>query len=89
MASIGPSIFGHEGIKHSLALALFGGQAKDKLDKHCIRGDINILLCVDPGTAMSQFLKYVEKIAPRAIYTTTGQGASLTSHSLTPKSLVS
>lgn len=29
----------------------------------------------DPGTAKSQFLKYVEKIAHRAIFTT-GQGAS-------------
>lgn len=33
------------------------------------------MLCGDPGTAKSQFLKYVEKIAPRAIFTT-GQGAS-------------
>lgn len=32
-------------------------------------------MCGDPGTAKSQFLKYVEKIAPRAIFTT-GQGAS-------------
>jgi DNA replication licensing factor MCM2 len=34
-----------------------------------------VLLCGDPGTAKSQFLKYVEKIAPRAVFTT-GQGAS-------------
>lgn len=34
-----------------------------------------MLLCGDPGTAKSQFLKYVEQIAPRAIFTT-GQGAS-------------
>merc|ERR1712203_962534 len=31
--------------------------------------------CGDPGTAKSQFLKYVEKVAPRAVFTT-GQGAS-------------
>ena len=75
VASIGPSIFGHEDIKRGLALALFGGQAKDKSDKHKVRGDINVLMCGDPGTAKSQFLKYVEKIAPRAVFTT-GQGAS-------------
>lgn len=43
--------------------------------KHKVRGDINVLLCGDPGTAKSQFLKYVEKIASRAVFTT-GQGAS-------------
>jgi len=40
-----------------------------------IRGDINVLVCGDPGTAKSQFLKYVEKTAHRAVFTT-GQGAS-------------
>jgi DNA replication licensing factor MCM2 len=75
MASIAPSIFGHEDIKRALALALFGGQPKDKQDKHRVRGDLNVLLCGDPGTAKSQFLKYTEKIAPRAVFTT-GQGAS-------------
>jgi DNA replication licensing factor MCM2 len=34
-----------------------------------------VLLLGDPGTAKSQFLKYIEKTAPRAVYTT-GQGAS-------------
>lgn len=34
-----------------------------------------MLLCGDPGTAKSQFLKYVEKVSSRAIFTT-GQGAS-------------
>merc|ERR1711962_508777 len=75
MASIAPSIFGHDDIKRALALTLFGGQPKDKSDKHRVRGDLNVLMCGDPGTAKSQFLKYLEKIAPRAIFTT-GQGAS-------------
>ncbi|XP_076362368.1 DNA replication licensing factor Mcm2 [Tachypleus tridentatus] len=73
--SIAPSIFGHEDIKRGIALALFGGETKNPGQKHKVRGDINVLLCGDPGTAKSQFLKYVEKIAPRAVFTT-GQGAS-------------
>jgi len=43
--------------------------------KHKVRGDINVLICGDPGTAKSQFLKYVEKTASRVVFTT-GQGAS-------------
>uniref|UniRef100_A0A8C2IWW2 DNA replication licensing factor MCM2 n=1 Tax=Cyprinus carpio TaxID=7962 RepID=A0A8C2IWW2_CYPCA len=74
-ASIGPSIYGHEDIKRGLALALFGGEAKNPGGKHKVRGDINVLLCGDPGTAKSQFLKYIEKVASRAVFTT-GQGAS-------------
>lgn len=74
-ASIGPSIYGHEDIKRGLALALFGGEPKNPGGKHKVRGDINVLLCGDPGTAKSQFLKYVEKVASRAVFTT-GQGAS-------------
>ncbi|XP_034945162.1 DNA replication licensing factor Mcm2 [Chelonus insularis] len=75
IASIAPSIYGHEFIKRALALAIFGGESKNPGNKHKIRGDINVLLCGDPGTAKSQFLKYTEKIAPRAVFTT-GQGAS-------------
>jgi DNA replication licensing factor MCM2 len=74
--SIAPSIHGHENIKMALALALFGGEAKyGDSNKHRVRGDINVLICGDPGTGKSQFLKYVEQTAPRCMYTT-GQGAS-------------
>ncbi|XP_011305646.1 DNA replication licensing factor Mcm2 isoform X1 [Fopius arisanus] len=75
VSSIAPSIYGHDYIKRALALAIFGGESKNPGGKHKIRGDINVLLCGDPGTAKSQFLKYTEKIAPRAVFTT-GQGAS-------------
>uniref|UniRef100_A0A1I8GJF4 DNA replication licensing factor MCM2 n=1 Tax=Macrostomum lignano TaxID=282301 RepID=A0A1I8GJF4_9PLAT len=73
--SIAPSIYGHEDIKRAIALCLFGGEAKNPGGKHRLRGDINLLVCGDPGTAKSQFLKYCEGIAPRCVYAT-GQGAS-------------
>ncbi|KAI0768718.1 MCM-domain-containing protein [Trametes elegans] len=73
--SVAPSIYGHEDIKTAIALSLFGGVPKDINRKHRIRGDINVLLLGDPGTAKSQFLKYVEKTAHRSVFAT-GQGAS-------------
>lgn len=73
--SLAPSIYGNETAKMAVAFALFGGCPKTVENKHRIRGDINVLLLGDPGTAKSQLLKYSEKIAPRAVYTT-GKGAS-------------
>ena len=73
--SIAPSIYGHEDIKTAIALSLFGGVSKDINHKHRVRGDINLLMLGDPGTAKSQFLKYVEKTAHRSVFAT-GQGAS-------------
>ena len=73
--SIAPSIYGHTDIKTAVALSLFGGVSKEAQGKHSIRGDINILLLGDPGTAKSQVLKYIEKTAHRAVFAT-GQGAS-------------
>ncbi|ESO07377.1 hypothetical protein HELRODRAFT_191161 [Helobdella robusta] len=74
-ASIAPSIYGHDNIKKALALSMFGGEPKNPGGKHKVRGDINVLICGDPGTAKSQFLKYIEKTASRVVFTT-GQGAS-------------
>ncbi|KAK4104498.1 MCM-domain-containing protein [Parathielavia hyrcaniae] len=73
--SIAPSIYGHTDIKTAVALSLFGGVAKTTKGAHHVRGDINVLLLGDPGTAKSQVLKYVEKTAHRAVFAT-GQGAS-------------
>ena len=75
VSSIAPSIYGQPFIKKALALAMFGGVPKDIGGKHKIRGDINVLLLGDPGTAKSQFLKYIEKAVHRCVYTT-GKGAS-------------
>ena len=75
IASIAPSIYGHDDIKRALACSMFGGEPKNPGGKHKLRGDINCLLCGDPGTAKSQFLKYTHYTAPRCVYTT-GQGAS-------------
>ena len=74
ISAIGPSIFGHKNIKTALALALFGGTPLIT-DTHKIRGDINVLLLGDPGLAKSQFLKYVQGLSHRCVYTT-GKGAT-------------
>lgn len=73
--SIAPSIFGALDIKKAIACLLFGGSRKRMPDGLCRRGDINILMLGDPGTAKSQLLKFVERVAPIAIYTS-GKGSS-------------
>ncbi len=75
IASIAPSIYGLWDIKESIALQLFGGIPKIAPDGTKIRGDIHILIVGDPGTAKSQLLQYVSRIAPRGLYTT-GKGSS-------------
>ncbi|KAF8393078.1 hypothetical protein HHK36_021319 [Tetracentron sinense] len=74
-SKIAPSIYGHEDVKKAVACLLFGGSRKGLPDGVRLRGDINILLLGDPSTAKSQFLKFVEKTAPIAVYTS-GKGSS-------------
>lgn len=73
--SIAPSIFGFQDIKKAIACLLFGGSRKRLPDGLTRRGDINLLLLGDPGTAKSQLLKFVERVAPIAVYTS-GKGSS-------------
>ncbi|EDU42560.1 DNA replication licensing factor mcm5 [Pyrenophora tritici-repentis] len=72
---IAPSIYGNEDIKKAIACLLMGGAKKILPDGMKLRGDINVLLLGDPGTAKSQLLKFVEKVSPIAIYTS-GKGSS-------------
>ncbi|MGQ9565881.1 MAG: minichromosome maintenance protein MCM [Candidatus Bathyarchaeales archaeon] len=72
--SIAPSIYGYEHIKEAIAYLLFGGVAKNLADI-TIRGEMNVLLVGDPGTAKSQLLQYVGRIAPRGLYTS-GRGTT-------------
>ena len=49
-------------IKKAITCLLFGGSRKQLPDGMRLRGDINVLLLGDPGTAKSQLLKFVEKV---------------------------
>jgi replicative DNA helicase Mcm len=74
MSSIAPSIYGYDHIKESIMYLLFGGVPKN-LPDITIRGEMNALLIGDPGTAKSQLLQYVARIAPRGLYTS-GRGTT-------------
>jgi replicative DNA helicase Mcm len=66
--SISPTIFGLNIEKEAMILQLFGGLAKEMPDGTRIRGDIHTLFVGDPGTAKSQMLSYMSKLAPRSVY---------------------
>jgi replicative DNA helicase Mcm len=66
--SIAPTIYGLDIEKEAMILQLFGGIAKEMPDGTRIRGDIHTLLVGDPGTAKSQMLSYMSKLAPRSVY---------------------
>ncbi len=72
--SIAPSIYGYEHVKEAIMYLLFGGVLKN-LPDITIRGELNVLLIGDPGTAKSQLLQYVAKLAPRGLYTS-GRGTT-------------
>jgi replicative DNA helicase Mcm len=74
ITSIAPSIYGYDHIKEAITYLLFGGVPKN-LPDIVIRGELNALLVGDPGTAKSQLLQYVARIAPRGLYTS-GRGTT-------------
>lgn len=73
--SIAPSIYGNLDIKKAIVCMLMGGSKKILPDGMRLRGDINVMLLGDPGTAKSQLLKFTEKVSPISIYTS-GKGSS-------------
>jgi len=66
--SIAPTIYGMDIEKEAIVLQLFGGLSKEMPDGTRMRGDIHTLFVGDPGTAKSQMLTYMSKLAPRSVY---------------------
>jgi replicative DNA helicase Mcm len=75
IASFAPHIYGHETLKESILLLIVGSVTKKLEDGSTRRGDINVLMVGDPGTAKSEMLKFAAKIAPRGLYTS-GRGTT-------------
>ncbi|MEO9366155.1 MULTISPECIES: minichromosome maintenance protein MCM [Candidatus Nitrosocaldus] len=75
ISSFAPHIYGHEIIKEAILLQIVGSPQRELEDATKLRGDINILLVGDPGTAKSELLKYAARIAPRGLYTS-GRGST-------------
>jgi len=73
--SLAPHIQGHSLIKEAILLLIVGSNQRDLGDGSKIRGDINIFLVGDPGTAKSEMLKFCARIAPRGLYTS-GRGST-------------
>ncbi|MEM3437030.1 MAG: minichromosome maintenance protein MCM [Nitrososphaerales archaeon] len=73
--SIAPAIHGYETQKEAILLLVTGSPQRVMPDGTTIRGDINVLLVGDPGTAKSELLKYAARIAPRGLYTS-GRGST-------------
>ncbi len=75
VGSFAPHIQGHSLIKEAILLLIVGSTQRTLQDGSKIRGDINIFLVGDPGTAKSEMLKFCARIAPRGLYTS-GRGST-------------
>lgn len=73
--SFAPHIQGHELIKEAILLLVIGAPQRLLADGSKIRGDINVFLVGDPGTAKSEMLKFCARVAPRGLYTS-GRGST-------------
>jgi len=75
VSSFSPSIYGHDLLKEAILLLIVGAPQITLPDGTTLRGDVNILLIGDPGTAKSELLKYSVRLAPRGLYTS-GKGTT-------------
>ena len=78
VASLAPSIWEMEEVKKGLLCQLFGATSKTfkgSTAGNKVRGTLNVILVGDPGVSKSQLLTYVNKVAPRGLYTS-GSGSS-------------
>ena len=75
IASFAPHIRGHALFKEAILLLIVGSTQRVLTDGTKIRGDINVFLVGDPGTAKSEMLKFCARIAPRGLYTS-GRGST-------------
>ena len=73
--SFAPHIRGQELIKEAILLLIVGSTQNVLPDGTKNRGDINVFLVGDPGTAKSEMLKFCARIAPRGLYTS-GRGST-------------
>jgi len=78
--SVAPAIYGHDIVKQSIVLQLFGGVQKNLPNEQKIRGNVHILLIGDPGCGKSQLLQATANLAPKSIYISgkTSSSAGLT-----------
>lgn len=79
--SVAPEVYGHEAIKKGVLFLLVGGvEKRTGRENMKLRGDVNMCVVGDPGTAKSQVLKWVQGFAPRAVYASgkTSSAAGLT-----------
>ncbi len=73
--SFAPHIKGQHLIKEAILLLMVGSVQRERADGSKIRGDINVFLVGDPGTAKSEMLKFCSRTAPRGLYTS-GRGST-------------
>ncbi|KAL1239536.1 DNA helicase [Trichinella pseudospiralis] len=81
VASLCPTIYGHEAVKAGLVLALFGG-ATPSQQHLTTRSNIHALLVGDPGLGKTHLLQACANLSSRGVYvcasTTTAAGLTVT-----------